>query len=290
MAEHRLTDDTPTRADVDQAREVERTVAEQTYQEAADRLPRRVKGLAEVTAARVSRRYGVIALIVAFLVPTLFSLAAYSRSGEARDTAISTQRTVDAALDRLDVANDTLTARGQTPVPAPVSADPTAAVAAAVLAQVLASLPPSPTADDVAARIQGAVIASLEGPSMNELARLAADYFEANPPIPGPAPSEAAIQAAVDRAYSANPPANGVDGESPPCLSTPAMCEGDDGADGMNGLDGDDGRSVLTGPEPVRLDNGDCVFRVTYDREPLVVDYPAGNSVCPGGGVIGLDR
>lgn len=301
MAHHELDDPTgpvPSQtevdeayADVEQARLVEREVAEQTYKVAADRLPRRVQGIARTEAARVARRIGLIGAVLAALLSVAIAVAAYSTATGAARTATTTQQ----ALERLDQANDTLTARGQVPVPAPERTDdPTETISAAVLAQVLAALPPSPTADEVATRIQSAVVAQVLGPSMDELTRQVAAYLEANPPEPGPAPTEQQILAAVERVYAENPPrdgVDGVDGQSPPCLNTPTRCQGADGTDGADGIDGQDGvdgRSILTGPEPVRLDNGDCVWRSTYDREPLVVEYPAGNAACPGGGPLGL--
>lgn len=281
-----MTDPAPTRADVTQAREVEREVAEETYRVAADRLPRQVRGVARVEAARVARRIGAIGAVLAVLASVAIAVAAYSTATNARDVATANAETIELALGRLDRANDTLTARGQTPVPQPVQPDdPTEAIAAAVLAQVLASLPPSPSADDVAARIQGAVTAQVLGPTTDELARLVAAYFEANPPQPGPPPTQAQIDAAVARAIAANPPRDGVDGQSPPCLSTPDMCQGADGTDGANG---EPGRSVTAGPQPVRLDDGTCVWRVEYSAAPLVEEFPAGDASCPGGAVIGL--
>ena len=215
-----MTDPAPTRADVTQAREVEREVAEQTYRVAADRLPRQVRGVARAEAARVARRIGAIGAVLAVLASVAIAVAAYSTATNARDVATANAETIELALGRLDRANDTLTARGQTPVPQP-----------------------------------------------------------------GPPPTQAQIDAAVARAIAANPPRDGVDGQSPPCLSTPDMCEG---ADGEDGADGEPGRSVTAGPQPVRLDDGTCVWRVEYSAAPLVEEFPAGDASCPGGAVIGL--
>lgn len=282
-------DPTPTRLDVRKARAAERAAAEQTYRVAADRLPRRVRGIARDEAGKVARRIGLWGAVLAALLSIAIALAAYSTADRAADSAAATRETVSTALERLDAANDTLQARGQVPVPPPATADdPTAAITAAVLAQVLASLPPSPTADDVAARVQSAVTASVLGPATGELTRLVAEYFATNPPQPGPPPTQAQIDAAVARAIAADPPRDGTDGQSPPCLSTPAMCVGEDGTNGTNGVDGAPGRSVTAGPQPVRLDDGTCVWRVQYSADPLVEEFPAGDAACPGGGVLGL--
>lgn len=259
--------------------------AAERHQSIVDQVPRAVSRIAreegEAAGRTQGRKFGLIALAVALIVSVLagvVSAAAYATSVDARDEI----DTVQSAVDRLAQANQQLEQRGQEPVRLP-STDPADAIAAAVLAQVLASLPPSPTAEQVADRLQDAVVALLVGPSQAELTRQVAAYFAENPPQPGPPPSEAAIQAAVDRAYAANPPEDGEDGQSPPCLATEQQCQGQDGIDGADGLDGADGRSILTGPEPVRLDNGDCVWRSTYDQEPLVEQYPASNAACPGG-------
>lgn len=217
---------------------------------------------------RAGRKFGLIALVVALVVALLVSVAALSvavraagDSAAARVAATSAQQQVDTAMDRLGEANEVLQARGQAPIPAPADVDPTTALSAAILAQVLADLPPVPTADQVAGRIQAAVTANVLGPSMDELRDLAAAYYAANPP---PGPTAEQIQDAVDRAYAANPPDDGEDGQP-----------------GDRGPAGPAGRSVLSGPTPVRLGDGSCVLRVTYDQAPEVVDYPAGDAVCP---------
>lgn len=227
----------PTDDDIREARANARAVAEQTYQVAADALPRNVRRIAQKEATRTARWIGIVGALFAVLLSLGVSTAALSSAMTARAQSQETQRTVEAALARLEQANTTLESRGQEPIPAPPSPDPTEAIAAAVLAQVLASLPPSPTADEVAGRIQSAVVSSLIGPTGDELAGLVASYFQTHPPRPGPPPSQEAIQAAVDAAYAANPPADGrdgVDGQSPPCLSEPRQCRGEDGEDGAD--------------------------------------------------------
>lgn len=289
MVEHDDTADLPNYADV-MHKHQEVVEAAARSQHIVDHVPRAVSRIAREQGLQAGneqgRKFGLYGLIVALLVSTLAGLVAggaYQTSIAARDEVM----TVQAAVERLATANRQLENRGQEPVSLP-SSEPTDAFAAAILAQVLASLPQSPSADQVAARIQGAVVATLVGPTQDELTRQVASYFATNPPQPGPPPSEAAIQAAVDRAYAENPPRDGLDGVSPPCLAEPSQCRGADGESGTDGADGAPGRSVLTGPEPVRLDNGDCVWRSTFDQPPLVEEYPAGNAACPGGLGLGV--
>lgn len=191
-------------------------------------LPDRVREIADQAGAaagsKVARRIGLVGAVLALLASGALSVAAYSQ-------AQSTDRTVEAALSRLDQANSTLESRGQPTVPAPPSPDPTDAIAAAVLAQVLASLPASPTSGEVASQLQAAVTGNVLGPSLDALTRQVAFYYQQNPPRPGPPPTEAQIRAAVEAVYAADPPADGrdgVDGQPPPCLSEPAQCRGAD--------------------------------------------------------------
>jgi hypothetical protein len=218
----------PSYADVLHARASEHKAARDLV---ADRPSRaEVKRIAE----SAGRRWGLLTLVCGSVLALLVSIAALANS-------ISTDSTVDAALDKLASANSTLEARGQEPVPAPGPLDPADTLTAAITAQVLASLPPSPTADEVAARIQGAVIANVTppGPSAQELAAAVAAYFERFPPQPGPPPSQAEIDAAVARALAQNPPPAG-----PPGPAGPAGPAGPQGPAGPAGAD-----STAPGPE-----------------------------------------
>lgn len=188
-------------------------------------------------AVSVVRRWGLITVALSAVIALLVSIAALAQ-------ALSTDSDLTAALEKLDQANSTLEARGQQPVPEPAMANPTDAITAAVTAQVLASLPPSPTADEVASRIQGAVIANVTvpGPTTAQLAASVSEYLQANPPSPGPAPSQAEIDAAVGRALAANPPPAGPAGRD-----GISGANGRDGVDGKNGEDGAD--STVPGPQ-----------------------------------------
>jgi len=191
----------------------------------------------------------LVALVVSIATSSIavyIATAASAEAGEARTLGESAQRTVDDALGKLKEANDQLAARGQAPVTTSADPDPSEAIQAAVLAKVLAQLPAppaTPTAEQVAAVLRPTVVAQVTGPNRDTLAALVADYFAPS------GPAAAAIQAAVDRAYAANPPKNGVDGrngvdgQSPPCLSEPAQCRGTDGTNGENGAD-----STVPGP------------------------------------------
>jgi hypothetical protein len=255
----------PTDEDVRSARSAvhDAVVAEQAQ---AQELPRAVKRLAEHAGARVARRIGLVGAVLAILASTAVSIAAYQQ-------AESTESTVSAALDQLATANSTLQSRGQAPVRAPVDADPSQAITAAVLAQVLTQLPDAPSADQVAAAITPAVTANVLGPSMGRLSELVAEYLRVNPPRAGPPPSQADIDASVARRLAENPPRDGAMGDR--------GADGERGATGDTGPAGQDGRSILTGPEPVRLADGSCVWRSTYDRAPTVQEYPAGTAACP---------
>jgi hypothetical protein len=262
--EHRApdTEPVPTRAEVAAAMAEPRALAEQVVEEE----PRWVAEIAQKVAGRTARRYGLIALVVAVIVSLSVSIAALS-------TAAATDERVEVALARLDEANAALAARGQPPVEPPENT-PEAVTAAAVAAQVLASLPPTPTAQEVADRLRGAVIGSLAGPSFDELARLVDAYFVANPPVPGPAPTAEQIRAAVEAELAENPPPSGPPGEP-----------GAPGEPGEQGPPGEQGRSVAR-QEFVRDSDGDCMSRVTYS-DGSVETRPAGDDACPGGGVIG---
>lgn len=227
----------PTEADVAAAQHELREAGEATYRLASDQLPRSVERIATRAATSTARRIGAIGVIFAALVALAMSLTSLSLASSARESsaaaqlaAETAQQQVAAAMVKLDEANRTLTARGQAPVPSPRPPDPTSAIAAAVLAQVLAQLPPTPTAEQVAERLQATVTANVLGPTTDQLARLVAGYFATNPPKPGPPPTQQQIQAAVDRAYAQNPPKNGTDGAPGP-IGAPGP-PGKDGAPG----------------------------------------------------------
>lgn len=253
------TDEVPTFADVQNVRAEEREMAERAWA-VADQVPRQMRRVAREAGHKAGqaegRKFGIIGLLVALLVSVLAgvaSAAAYATSIDTRSDLV----TIQAALDKLDTANLALTARGQEPVPPPPASDPTGAVAAAVLAQVLASLPPSPSADEVASRLQTTVTANVLGPTLDELTGQVSSYFALHPPQPGPPPSEASIRAAVDAALAQNPPPAGPpgqDGQPPPCLAEPTQCRGADGQDGADstvpGPPGRDGVMCPTGFTP----------------------------------------
>lgn len=237
--------DVPTYADVLRSTSAARDLAQQ----ATDEQPGWVTSIAKeagekagrTAGAAVSRRFGLLALVIAFLVPLLLSVLAYGNS-------VATDRQVDQALERLQQANVTLESRGQEPVTPPPADDPTQVIAAAVTAQVLASLPPTPTAEEVAERLQGVVIGSLQGPSFDELASLVAGYFRANPPQPGPPPTEAQIRDAVAAALAVNPPAAGAKGDmGEACLPTNPACVGPAGPSGPTGSVGATGATGAAG-------------------------------------------
>lgn len=206
-----------------------------------------VKAVARGEARRTSRRLGLAAILFAFLVSVGFSVYALSSANSADSVAAqanaqsaSARQTVADALNKLNAANDTLQARGQQPVAPPTTDTPASAIESAVLAQVLAALPPSPTADQVATKLQTAVLSQVVGPSQTELAEQVAAYYAAHPPLPGPAPTQAQIQAAVDADLAANPPPAGAKGD--------AGMAGQQGQQGVQGPAGTQGPKGDTGP------------------------------------------
>lgn len=236
----------PTGQDVWAAQEDARDAVEHATAVAGQLEHEQVAHVATTVARRESRRYGLVAAFFCALIAIGVSVLAVSLSERAAAAAAAadarsqaTEQTVSVALAKLDEANKALTARGQAPVEAPPNPDPSEAIRAAVLAQVLAQLPPTPTAQQVADQLRSAVVNAVTDRAT--LAGLIAAYFAANAP---PGPSQEAIQAAVNQAYAANPPRDGRDGESPPCLSEPTQCRG---ADGDKGERGDDGKP---GPPP----------------------------------------
>lgn len=76
------------------------------------------------------------------------------------------------------------------------------------------------------------------------------------------------------------------DGQSPPCLDTPAQCQG------LNGLDGEPGRGILNRQyilvdspgwlSPPLPPGKKCVERTMYSAAPLQVDLAVGGSLCEG--------
>lgn len=224
-----MSDPLPTQADVTAAFDAARADAAAREEDAAAR-----EELVRELPARIERRTRILivwGLVAGMVLAFLTALAAVALAREAQTNseaavvvATATQKQVDAALAKLNEANDELMARGQAPVPAPREAEPAEAIAAAVLAQVLAQLPPVPTADEVAQRIVPAVTANVLGPTRAELAEQVAAYLQANPPPPGVdgedgvdgepgrPPTQEEIDAAVAAYLQAHPPPPGPQG------------------------------------------------------------------------------
>lgn len=238
-----------TEQDVWDAQQETRDVVEHAELVAAKVEQDRVTEVATQVARKEGRKFGVVAAVFATLIALGWSYwvssVAYSaaaKAGQAEARSLSTQQTVNDAMGQLAEANKALEARGQAPVTTSPAPDQSEAIAAAVLAKVLLQLPKTPTAEQVAAILQPAANAQVIGPSRDTLAGLVAAYFAPS------GPGAAQIQAAVDRAYAANPPKdgkdglNGLDGHDPPCLSEPTQCRGADGTDGAD--------STVPGPPP----------------------------------------
>ena len=228
-------------------------VAHDLAQQAADEEPGRVTSIAakagKAAAREENRRAALITLLVALIVPLLVSTIALGTSLSTRADVADVQ----VALSRLDQANAELASRGQPPVALPPNSTPEQVSAAAITAQVVASLPAAPTADEVASRLQGAVIGQLQGPTFTELARLSADYFQTLPAPPGP--TEAQIQAAVDRAYRADPPDPGRDGMNGE-RGEPGV-QGEPGIQGVPGEPGERGEPGVQGEQGIPGEPGE---------------------------------
>lgn len=231
-------------------------------------FPRQMRRIAQDAGKRAAQRegriFGVIGIVVAIVVSFLAGGLSVDNRAELallRDAQVQRQAQTDATLARLDDQNEVLELRGQAPVPAPATDDPADALAALVLSRVVAQLPPTPTAEQVAALIVASGDVSGQGPSAQQLSALAADYF-------GTGPGQAAIEAAVARVYAANPPAAGKDGVSPPCLAEPNQCRGADGQPGAPGADstvpGPTGETGATGPPGPTCPDGTALQEVQF--------------------------
>jgi len=64
-----------------------------------------------------------------------------------------------------------------------------------------------------------------------------------------PDPSDARLTGLIRTVLAENPPKDGKDGESPPCLSEPRQCRGDDGVPGAAGAEGPTGPAGASCPE-----------------------------------------
>lgn len=257
-------------------------------------FPRQMRRIATKAGARQGRLWGIITLALALVMSFLAGgLAVNTRLTTAQQIAIiqaadqQQKQQVTDALDKLADANKVLESRGQQPVTAPPRPDPSDAITAAVTARVIASLPSTPTAQQVADAIVPAVTAAVVGPSQTQLAGLVAGYYQAHPPQPGPPPTEAAIRAAVDASLAENPAPAGPKGDKgDPCLPTDAACVGPQGVQGVQGVAGPvgpagpAGRGIVTGPAPVRGQDGSCVWRTTY-TDGTTEDHPASPLACP---------
>lgn len=68
-------------------------------------------------------------------------------------------------------------------------------------------------------------------------------------------------------------PKDGVDGQTPACMATTSQCVGDTGPEGR-GID------PVRPPQFVRLEGGQCVFRMFFTKAPDTVDVAAGTFAC----------
>lgn len=255
---------TATLTDVKASFAAARTNAAATEQIVAE-FPRQMTRIAERAGKRAGRRegriFGVIGIVVAIVVSFLAGGLSVDNRAELallRDSAAQRQAQTDATLSLLADQNEVLELRGQAPVAAPTTGDPAAAIAALVLSRVIAQLPPVPTADQVAAVIGPAVGTSPTGPSPQQLTAAVADYFSTGP-------SQAAIDAAVARAYAADPPADGRDGMTPPCLAELNQCRGEKGEKGDPGADSTvPGPAGATGPPGPTCPDGTSLQEVQF--------------------------
>lgn len=273
-----MSDADPTRDEVRAAQEASLREAELADQRAE---------LGTATVRRVVERQarwlglGAVALSLVFSVATaVWTWQNSSQLAAAEVLRVQSEQETDAALDSLSAANRALSARGQPPVPTPNPDDPADTIAAAVTARVLTQLPPTPTAQQVAAVLGPTSLAMppVTGPTQSDLAARVADYFRANESAlqgpkgddgeegpRGPGPTAEQIQAAVNAAYAANPPPPGRDGQN-----------------GTNGRDGDPGVS-FTGLQFRRDDMGMCVAVVSFsdgaEQTQPVPDVVCGSDV-----------
>jgi hypothetical protein len=165
-------------------------------------------------------RIAVAAAVVISVLGSAFSIAISTFAlGQTHQTAAdvrTNERLAQQAYDAAQAANGQLAARGQAqvPVPPPTADDPSATIVAASAARVLASLPKTPTAQQVAQQLAADQALNPPAPAPSAVIAIVADYLKAHP------------------APAGQP---GVNGEN-----------GQDGADGQDGKDGDTGPQ---GPE-----------------------------------------
>lgn len=220
---------------------------------------------------------GVIALVVAVLA-SVGSVVLVSGERDARlasdaaraESDSRNQGVVDRSLSQLDDINRVLRKQGKPPVAGPAPGeDSTDAISRVVLGQVLTQLPESPDAQQVGSAIAGRVTDNLLGTTRSQVAEQAAGYLQANPAPSGRPPTLAEIQASVDRAYAANPPAPGPPGDvgQPGTAGDPGV-QGDVGPGGPPGADG---RSITGSSQDP---NDPCVRVLTFSKPPVEERWP----------------
>jgi len=137
-------------------------------------------------------RIAVAAAIIISVLGSAFSIAVSTLAlGQAQQTAAdvaTNERLARQAYDAAQAANGQLSARGQAqvPVPPPSSQDPTATIVAASAARVLASLPATPTAQQVAQQLAADQALNPPAPAPSAVIRVVADYLAQHPAPAGP--------------------------------------------------------------------------------------------------------
>jgi hypothetical protein len=207
--------------------------------EASTVVPRRAVREARAATDRRARRFWLPLVLVAAItssastaIGTYFGLAPELDELRTAQTASAAaaeevRRIAEEAAQQASAANAELASRGQetVPVPAPGQAPDSEILVAAATARVLAELPDS------------------QPVTASAIAQEVASYLQANPPTPV-GPTMGQIADAVAAYLQANPPPageDGQDGESPPCLSEPNQCRGEQGERGPRGEQGPKG-------------------------------------------------
>lgn len=253
--------DTPTRGEVQESFEAIRESGRgERRRQATDR--RRIIGYA-----------ALIAVAVAFLMSIGTAILVINDRGDriAYEAAAAVERNrqaevTDRATTQLDDINRRLRAQGKPeiqPLPGESSTD---AIAKVVLGQVLTQLPPGPAVEAVGTAIAGRVTENLLGTTRGQVEAAAVSYLQANPPPGGPATSANDVQAAVDRAYTANPPAPGPSGAdgAPGEPGADSTVPGPQGQEGPRGATGAPGAEGPAGPPGPTCPNGSILDTVQF--------------------------
>lgn len=198
-----------------------------------------------------------IAIVAAVLVSLLAVAFSAWNTWRIADNAARVAITAE-GLESLRAANERLAEQGLPEIPLPREGEPidADALAAAAAAIVLGEIKDDP---------------DFRGPEGDA----------GSPGVPGPGGNPG------EPGEDGSDGPRGQSGDSPPCLSEPMQCRGQDGEDGAPGEPGEDGSdAVLPGPLVVGVslvnNDGGCRIVVTYTNPSRVDEFPLDPVACDG--------